>query len=56
MEDREHRYWMQPKTYTEFVVAVPQPMDTESLYFTRNEWALLSCACGSVIRKLVKDA
>lgn len=69
MEDHEHRFYMQPKTYTEFVPAtftlnddmdgimyITEFIDSLPDFYVRREWAILSCNCGVVKRVLVKDA
>lgn len=49
-----HRYFVAGKTYTEFVAS--DVYSEQGVLYLRNEYAILSCNCGSVIRMKVKDA
>lgn len=62
MNDHEHKYYLSGKTYTEFTFYTDIEVQDEDVYtgtilpvYTRTEYAVLSCNCGDVIRKVVKD-
>lgn len=62
MNDHEHRYYIAGKTYTEFTPhSLIQEMDNEDEFlqsvqlYKRTEYAVLSCICGDIFRKVVKN-
>lgn len=47
-----HRYYIAGKTYTDFVL--DHIADDGVYLYQRNEYAVLSCQCGSIMRKIVE--
>lgn len=48
-----HRYYLAGKTYTDFTPT--DTYDDDGQLYKRIEYAVISCQCGSVIRKEVEN-